>query len=119
MERYDEIFIPIHDLNDDWTIYVNTDPEHRQLHHFVQFKMFERENETLWDIYSAFNEKLETLIDRYENEELPAGKVDAAIAIAENFRNKKTGELEKAAFEKLMQALHKAKEMGKPVYFWF
>ena len=46
MERYDEIFIPIHDLDDDWTVYVNTDPEHRQLHHFVQFKMFEKENET-------------------------------------------------------------------------
>ena len=119
MERYDEIFIPIHDLNDDWTVYVNTDPEHRQLHHFVQFKMYEKENETLWDIYSAFNEKLETLIDHYEDEELPADKVAAAIAIAESFRNGKTGELEKAAFEKLMQALHKAKEMGKPVYFWF
>lgn len=119
MERYDEIFIPIHDLEEDWTVYVNTDPEHRQLQHFVQFKMYERENETLWDIYSAFNEKLESLIDHYEDEELPASKVDAAIAIAESFRNRKISELEKIAFEKLMQALHKAKEMGKPVYFWF
>ena len=47
MERYDEIFIPIHDLDDDWTVYVNTDPEHRQLHHFVQFKMFEKEKPEL------------------------------------------------------------------------
>lgn len=119
MERYDEIFIPIHELNDDWTVYVNTNPEHRQLQHFVQFKMYEKENETLWDVYSALNEKLDTLIDRNEAEEIPADKVDAAIAIAESFRNGKTGEMEKVAFEKLMQALQKAKEMDKPVYFWF
>ena len=119
MERYDEIFIPIHELNDDWTVYVNTNPEHRQLQHFVQFKMYEKENETLWDVYSALNEKLDTLIDRNEAEEIPADKVDAAIAIAESFRHGKTGEMEKVAFEKLMQALQKAKEMDKPVYFWF
>ena len=119
MERYDEIFIPIHDLNDDWTAYVNTDPEHRQLQHFVQFKMYEKENETLWDVYSAFNEKLDTLIDHHEDEEIPAEKIDSAIAIVEAFRKGKTGELEKAAFEKLMQTLQKAKGMGKPVYFWF
>lgn len=118
MDQHEIILVPqrVFDENADcWQTYANSG----KFDDFIQWWLTVPENDTLWDIYRVFNESLDMLIDRYEDEELPADKVEAAINIAEDFREKKTGELETAAFDKLMQALKKAKELGRPVYFWF
>ena len=118
MEQHEIILVPKRNFDENtdcWQFYANSG----EFDDFVQWWLKLPENETLWDVYMAFNETLDLLIDHYEDEEIPAEKVDAAINIADTFREKKTGELEKMAFDKLMQALTKAKELGQPVYFWF
>ena len=92
MEQHEIILVPKRNFDENtdcWQSYANSG----EFDDFVQWWLKLPENETLWDVYMAFNETLDLLIDHYEDEEIPAEKVDAAINIADTSREKKTGEL--------------------------
>ena len=56
--------------------------------------------------------------DEYEEEELPADKIQTAIEMAETYASKSPIEI-KASTEKLLVALKRAKELGKPLELFF
>ena len=118
MEQHELILVPKRDFDENadcWQSYANNG----EFDDFFQWWFSLSENEALWPVYQALNDSLNTGIDHYEDAEIPANNVEKAISVAETFRNNNVDCSKNEAFEKLMQAFQKAKELGQPIYFWF
>lgn len=118
MEQQELILIPKRDFDENtdcWQSYANNG----EFNDFFQWWFNLSDNESLWPVYQALNESLNAGIDHYEDAEISAENVGMAISIAESFRNSNANEIKNEPFEKLMQAFQKAKELERPIYFWF
>ena len=69
-------------------------------------------------LFCQFDKPFDIIIDKYEEEELPADKIQTAIEMAETYASKSPIEI-KASTEKLLVALKRAKELGKPLELFF
>lgn len=72
----------------------------------------------LFDLFTDFNQAFAIIIDEYEDEIIPADKIDEAIALTEAYRKRFRDERAQAA-DKLLAALVRAKELNKPVELFF
>lgn len=72
----------------------------------------------LFDLFTDFNKAFDIIIDEYEDEIIPADKIDEAIVWTKAYKNRFRDEHVQAA-DKLLAALGRAKELNKPIELFF
>ena len=85
---------------------------------FEDFKISKADYDNLIDLFNNLNESLDIFIDEYEDEEILPGKIQAAIEITKAHAANATPEV-KASAEKLLIALERARDINKPLEFFF
>lgn len=85
---------------------------------FEDYQITQIDYANLFGLFCQFDKPFDIIIDEYEEEELPADKIQTAIEMTEKYASKSPTEI-KASTEKLLVALKRAKELGKPLEFFF
>lgn len=85
---------------------------------FEDYQITQADYENLFGLFCQFDKPFDIIIDEYEEEEIPADKIQTAIEMTETYASKSSIEI-KASTEKLLVALKRAKELGKPLEFFF
>ena len=85
---------------------------------FEHFEISKSDYDNLFSLFCQFDEPLNLIIDEYEEEEIPADKIQMAIEMTEAYISKASAETKTSA-NKLLAALVRAKELGKPIEFFF
>lgn len=85
---------------------------------FEDYQITQADYENLFALFCQFDKPFDIIIDEYEEEEIPADKIQTAIEMAETYASKSPIEI-KASTEKLLVALNRAKELGKPLELFF
>lgn len=84
-----------------------------------EFFMTEEQNDLLFWLYEAFNEKFNIIIADCEDECMKKEDVPKALEMALAFKEKQTDEAAKEACDKIIEVLNFAKEHNSLVEFWF
>ena len=119
MEKMFIIYVPMKHFDDLYCEWTNHLSPNGNTGDFFQWHFTWDEMDSLFKIYDAWNESFNLMIDYYEYEEISADKVNQAIGIAKKFHAKFASDLEKKAFDKLMEALNKAEELNMPLGMYF
>lgn len=82
-------------------------------------ELSEEEYGMLSDVFYEFNQNFNIIIDIFEEETLEPHNIDTAIKIAKKHLSNDKNSAFNISCEKLLNALLKAKELDKPVYFDF
>ena len=85
---------------------------------FEDFFITKGDYENLFDLFTEFNKAFNIIIDEYEEEIIPAGQINSAITLSEQYFQDNSQEI-KASTEKLLVALRRAKELQKELIFFF
>ncbi|MCR4664890.1 MAG: hypothetical protein K5660_05945 [Paludibacteraceae bacterium] len=85
---------------------------------FEDFMITKGDYNNLFPLFCQFDKPLGSIIDEYEEEEIPASKIQAAIEMTEKYAATAPSEV-RASTEKLLAAFRRAKELGKPIEFFF
>ena len=85
---------------------------------FEDFEISEADYENLFDLFCQFNQEFDIFIDEYEEEEITADKIQAAVKLTEEYAKKAPAEVKKST-EKLLSALRRAADLGKPLELFF
>ncbi len=83
------------------------------------FKFTASEIDDVFDLFLDFNEKLGTLIDFYEEDEIAADKIPEALRIAKKHFDKTPDQSKKRTIKKIIEALQLANDTKMPVGFFF
>ena len=86
---------------------------------FVETLIYNEAESIYMDIFNKFNEKLDLLIDFFEEEDLPAEKLSEAEKITSDFLKNEITDEQKCAAEKVLRVIQKAIECGTYVCFEF
>lgn len=74
--------------------------------------------DNLFELFCQFDQPFDILIDEYEEEEIPADKIQTAIEMTEAYASKASIDI-KESTAKLLVALRRAKELRKPLELFF
>ena len=72
----------------------------------------------LFQLFCQFDKPFDIIIDEYGEEEIPADKIQMAIEMTEAYISNASAETKTSA-NKLLAALVRARELGKPIEFFF
>ena len=85
---------------------------------FEEHEITKDDYNNLFQLFCQFDKPFDIIIDEYEEEEIPADKIQMAIEMTEAYISKASAETKTSA-NKLLAALVRAKELGKPIEFFF
>ena len=86
---------------------------------FVETLAYKEAESIYMDVFNKFNEKFDLLIDFFEEEDLPAEKLDDAGKIISEFLKTEITDEQKSAAEKVLRVIQKAIECNTYVCFEF
>lgn len=85
---------------------------------FDDFYLSKSDYDNLLKLFCQFDKPFDVIIDEYEEEIIPASRIQTAIEMTERFANKASPTVKKSA-EKLLIAFKRAKELHKQILFSF
>ena len=85
---------------------------------FEDYQITKTDYDNLFELFCQFDQPFDIIIDEYEEEEIPADKIQTAIEMTEAYSSKSSTDVKTSA-NKLLVALQRAKELGKPLELFF
>lgn len=85
---------------------------------FEDYEITREDYHNLFPLFCQFDTPFDIIVDEYEEEEIPADKIQTAVEMTEAYIVRASAEVKTSA-HKLLAALRRAAELGKPIELFF